>query len=97
MNKLIIAGAFALLATPAFAVPYCDVGPNSEGATADFGFGPIGEEESAKLAEQELHGEGIKAHDTRFWNGCIQTFVNVDGRDEMQFYDPNNLRRVPVN
>jgi len=98
MKALLLAGAFALLVTPAFAVPYCDVSPNmNDGASADYGFGPIGEEQSAELAEQQLRGDGIDAHQTRFWNGCIQTFVTVDGHDEMQFYDPNTLRRIPTN
>jgi hypothetical protein len=96
MKKLILAGAFALLVTPAFAVPYCDVSPTMDGKDADFGFGPIGEEQSAQLAEQQLRGEGIAAHDTRFWNGCIQTFVDVGGKDEMQFYNPDTLARMPV-
>lgn len=97
MKTLLLAGAFALLVTPALAVPYCDVGPANGDGNVDFGFGNIGEEQSAQVAEQMLRGEGIAAHQTRFWNGCIQTFVNVDGHEEMQFYDPGTLRRIPVN
>jgi hypothetical protein len=97
MKKLILAGAFALFVTPAFAVPMCDVGPKNADGMVDYGFGNVTEDESAQLAEQELHAAGINAHQTRFWNGCIQTFVTVDGREEMQFYDTTTLRRIPVN
>ena len=90
-----IALLLVLPASAAYAVPMCD-GPNfaEKDAMGNFVYS---EDQESQIAEQKLHSMGIDANNTRFWNGCIQTFVNVDGRDEMQFYDPNNLRRVPVN
>lgn len=96
MNKLALVGLFALLASPALAVPYCDV-TKLPGGNPDYGFGNVTEDEAAQRFEQELHGDGIDAHQTRFWNGCIQTFVTVDGKDVMKFYDPDTLRELPAN
>ncbi len=97
MKAFILATALALLVTPALAVPYCDLGQSKDGKV-DYGFGTtIGEQDSAARYEQMLNGEGIAAHDTRFWNGCIQTFVKVDGRDQMRFYNPDSLSEMPAN
>ena len=60
--------------------------------TIDYGFGPdCGRAVSRSSFEQKLNGDGIRGHQTRFWNGCIQTWVNVGGRDDMQFYDRDTL------
>ena len=100
MRKLILIGAIALLAMPAtaaFAVPMCD-GPTAlPDGMKDYGFGKQTEEEAATSFEQELVMKGIPAHQTRFWNNCIQTFVNVDGHDVMKFYDPATLAEIPPN
>ncbi len=93
MNKLLLAGLFVLIASPAFATPYCDVGQTNNGHT-DYGFGDIPEQDSAQRFEQELNAEGIAAHQTRFWNGCIQTFVTENGSDVMKFYDPSTLQEL---
>ena len=46
-------------------------------------------------AERTLRAYGVKgAHQTRWWNGCIQTFVPVDGHDVMKFYDPNTYQEI---
>ena len=96
MNKILLAGAFALLATSAFAAPYCNVDKQPNGQP-DYGFGPVTEDEAAQRFEQELHAAGIDAHQTRFWNGCIQTFVSENGKDVMKFYDPDSLSELPAN
>ena len=83
---------FALPAAPALAVPMCD-GPDIDHYDKD-GQPVYDEIDSAARHELELHGEGIDAHDTRWWNGCLQTFVTIDGRDVMKFYDPETLREV---
>jgi hypothetical protein len=44
--------------------------------------------------ERQLISAGIAAHQTRFWNGCLQTFVRVDGKEVMKFYDPGTLKEV---
>lgn len=89
------AALFALPATAALAVPRCD---NSGYAQVNSnGEWVVDEVKAGAQAEMDLRGAGIDAHMTRFWNGCIQTFVNVDGKDEMKFYDPTTLREVPVN
>jgi hypothetical protein len=44
--------------------------------------------------ERQLISAGIPAHQTRFWNGCLETFVKVDGKDVMKFYDPGTLKEV---
>lgn len=100
MRKLILIGAVALLAMPAtaaFAVPMC-ASPSVMGdGQKDYGFGIQTETEAATSFEQELNRQGIEAHQTRFWNNCIQTFVEVNGHTEMKFYDPLTLAEIPVN
>ena len=95
MKKIILLGALALLATPtaAWAFPMCD-GPPFDHVNAD-GTPQYDEMEMAQQAERELRAKGIDANMTRFWNGCIQTFVDDGtGHQEMKFYDPDSLREV---
>jgi hypothetical protein len=99
MKKLLVLGALALFSMPvtaALAVPMCD-GPHFD--LRDSNGNPIySEEDLALQAEQRLKAHGIDAHQTRFWNGCIQTFVNDgSGHDQMKFYDYDSLREIPVN
>jgi hypothetical protein len=95
MKKLILLGALALLASPtaAWAVPMCGGPPFDHfGADGKPQYDEIG---SAQEAEQELRAHGIDANQTRWWNGCIQTFVDDGtGHQEMKFYDPDTLREV---
>ena len=95
MKKIILLGALALLATPtaAWAFPMCD-GPPFDRVDAN-GRPEYDEIEMAQQAERELRARGIDANQTRFWNGCIQTFVDDgSGHQEMKFYDPDSLREV---
>jgi hypothetical protein len=95
MKKIILLGALALLASPtaAWAFPMCD-GPPFDHMNAD-GTPQYDEMAMAQQAEQELRAQGIDANQTRFWNGCIQTFVDDGtGHQEMKFYDPDTLREV---
>ncbi len=95
MKALILASAVALMVTPALAVPYCST-LREKGGLVDYGFGYETEQAAAARFEDMLRGEGVDAHQTRFWNGCIQTFVNVDGKEEMRFFDPSSLQEIPV-
>jgi hypothetical protein len=101
MRKLIVIPAVAMLAlstVPAWAVPMCD-GPrfeDNDGVHINLGFGLMTEEEAAQHAEMRLRMRGINANMTRFWNGCIQTFVREGGHDTMRFYDPDTLEEIPV-
>ena len=60
-------------------------------------FGKLTEDEAADLYEQQLNARGIKAQQTRFWSGCIQTFVRENGHISMRFYDPATLEEIPAN
>ena len=61
---------------------------------------PVHDEETmARDAETILRMRGVApgAHQTRWWNGCLQTFVSVDGHEVMKFYDPNTYKEVSLN
>jgi len=96
MKKIILLSALALLATPvtaAFAVPFCD-SPRFDLKDSQ-GNNIWSEEELAAEAEQRLRSHGIDANQTRFWNGCIQTFVDDGtGHQVMKFYDYDTLAEV---
>lgn len=91
---LILAGG--LLSTVALAVPMCD-GPRFDKLDAN-GRPVYDEEFLARQAELHLRQMGIDANETRFWNGCIQTFVRDEtGHETMRFFDPDTYREVPIN
>jgi len=96
MKKIILLSTLALLATPvtaAFAVPFCD-SPRFDLKDSQ-GNNIWSEEELAAEAEQRLRSHGIDANQTRFWNGCIQTFVDDGaGHQVMKFYDYDTLAEV---
>ena len=98
MRKFLAMGALALFlspATAALAVPTCD-GPDFSELDSS-GHYRYSEPDESAFAEQRLNAMGIDASSTRFWNGCIQTFVRENGHTTMRFYDPDTLREVPVN
>jgi hypothetical protein len=99
MKKLALLATLALLASPvtaALAVPMCD-GPRFDEVDAN-GHPLYNEEFMAQQAELHLRQMGIDANETRFWNGCIQTFVRDEtGHETMRFYDPDTYREVPIN
>jgi len=96
MKKIILLSTLALLATPvtaAFAVPFCD-SPRFDLKDSQ-GNNIWSEEELAAEAEQRMRSHGIDANQTRFWNGCIQTFVDDGtGHQIMKFYDYDTLAEV---
>ena len=49
------------------------------------------------MLENRLRSEGIDVHNSRLWNGCLQTFETVGGRDVMKFFDPDSLAELPAN
>ena len=85
--------AFALLAStvmaaPAFAAPVCsgnfalDDEWHTEAELNDFNL-------------NLLRSAGVDAVRAEVWGGCIRAWVRVsDGSEEMQIYEPLNLRRV---
>ena len=95
--RSVLAIAFIALATPALAVPMCYV-PRPGAPVIQFSIviGKLTEADRAAFYQQQLRARGIDASDTRFWNGCIQTFVTENGRFTMRFYDPWTLEEVPV-
>jgi len=98
MKRLLFLGAVALLsipAAPALAVPMCG-GPPIDHFDRH-GQPQYDEEGSAYLAEMELRAHGIDANMTRWWNGCLQTFVHENGREVMKFYDPDTYEEIPAN
>ncbi|MBN9306807.1 MULTISPECIES: hypothetical protein [unclassified Devosia] len=95
-KNLVLLSALVLFASPApavLAVPMCDGPPfdhfNADGTPA---YDEIG---AAENAERRLRARGIDANMTRFWNGCIQTFVDDgSGHQQMKFYDYDSLREL---
>ena len=98
MKKIMLLGLVALFVSPvvpALAVPMCSPPVDSYDKDGLPIFDEIG---AAITAERELRSMGIDAHDTRFWNGCIQTFVDDgSGHQVMKFYDYDSLREIPTN
>lgn len=99
MKNLLVLSALLFLASPvtsALAVPMCD-GPRFD--QFDSKGLPINDEEFlARQAELHLQQMGIDANETRFWNGCIQTFVRDEsGHQTMRFFDPDSYREIPIN
>lgn len=99
MRKSVFAATLILaagLSTAALAVPMCD-DPRFDKLDAN-GRPLYDEEFLARQAELHLRQMGIDANETRFWNGCIQTFVgDGTGHQKMRFFDPDSYREVPIN
>jgi len=79
---------FVATAIPAMAVPACsgsfalDMDYYTEADLNDFNL-------------DLLRSIGVDAVRAEIWGGCIRAFVKLpDGSEEMQFYEPLNLRRV---
>ena len=78
----------ATAASPALAVPACS------------GSFALSLERHSETRVNELNLDllrsiGVDATRTEIWGGCIRAWVRTaDGREEMQFFEPLNLRRV---
>lgn len=78
----------AAAASPALAVPACS------------GSFALSLERHSETRVNELNLDllrsiGVDATRTEIWGGCIRAWVRTaDGREEMQFFEPLNLRRV---
>ncbi len=98
MRALLAIVLAAVGVSPALATPDCTVPRGGPGL--NFGFelqiGKMSEQERAQFYEQQLNARGIRAQQTRFWSGCIQTFVVENGHVSMRFYDPYTLDEIPV-
>ena len=83
--------AFAALvatAAPALAVPACS---GSFALSRDL----YSEADINKANLEQVRSLGIDATRAEMWGGCIRVWVRgPDGNEEMQFYEPTNLRRV---
>lgn len=93
MKKVILISVLALLSTPilsAGAAPFCDTPRNKDNMFT--------EAELAQQAERDLRRMGIEATNTRFWNGCIQTFVkDENGKTVIKYYNPDSYAELPTN
>lgn len=96
--RVMLAMLLTSLALPAVAAPMC-YAPRGGGPVIQFSIeiGKLTEADRAAFYEQQLRARGIDARDTRFWQGCIQTFVTENGHFTMRFYDPWTLQEVPLN
>ena len=79
--------ATALLAGPALAVPAC----SGSFALDDEWYT---ESDINEFNLNLLRGIGVDVTRAEIWGGCIRAWVRVNGREEMQFYEPIGLRRV---
>ena len=79
---------FTAAASPALAVPAC---------SGSFALS-LERHSEARVNEVNLdllRSIGIDATRAEIWGGCIRAWVRTaDGREEMQFFEPLNLRRV---
>lgn len=78
----------AAAAAPALAVPAC---------SGSFALS-LERHSEARVNEVNLdllRSIGVDATRAEIWGGCIRAWVRTaDGREEMQFFEPLNLRRV---
>ena len=96
MKTLALTIMLALIASPALAVPTCYTPRSGSIVVFEFEIGKFSETDRARFYEMRLRSMGIDAAQTRFWNGCVQTFVTENGKFSMRFYDPWTLEEVPV-
>lgn len=96
MIRPLLAAAFALLATPVLAAPFCHAPRGGNVVVFEMEIGRLSETDRAQFYEMRLRALGIDAARTRLWNGCIQTFVTENGRFTMRFYDPWTLEEIPL-
>ena len=79
---------FTAASSPALAVPAC---------SGSFALS-LERHSEARVNEVNLdllRSIGIDATRAEIWGGCIRAWVRTaDGREEMQFFEPLNLRRV---
>lgn len=79
---------FAAAAAPALAVPACS-------GTFALDMDYYTEADLNEFNLTLLRSIGVDAVRAEIWGGCIRAFVRLpDGSEEMQFYEPLNLRRV---
>ena len=94
--RVLLALAFTAFALPAMAAPMCYAPRGGHVIQFSIEIGKLGEADRAAFYEQQLRARGYDARDTRFWQGCIQTFVTVNGHFTMRFFDPYTLEEIPV-
>lgn len=90
--------AFALMFAAVLPAQAAFCVDDDSAVTLEFGlrFGaPYTEQERNDLDLMRLRQDGVDATRVERWNGCIRAFVRKpEGGEEMQFFDPNNYRRV---
>ena len=83
----------ALMATAAMAAPAMAAAACSGSFALDKEWHT--EQEINDYNKTLLRGIGVDVVEAEIWGGCIRAFVRTaDGREEMQFFEPNGLRRV---
>ncbi len=82
----------AASAAPALAAPFCT--DDRPGMSFSFTGRGYTESEINDLDLTRLRQMGVDATRVERWNGCIRAFVRNGSGEEMQFFDPNNFRRV---
>jgi hypothetical protein len=90
MNKSIALGLAlsALLATPTLAAPICS---GTFGLSREL----YSEDDINDYNYSMLRSKGVDVVRAEIWGGCIRAFViQADGREQMEFYEPTNFRRV---
>lgn len=97
VRSLIICAGLLLAGTaPVWAAPFCtdDRGGISIRFGNNIGTG-MSESELNAADLTELQRRGINATRVERWNDCIRAFVRQPGgNEEMQFFDPNTMRRI---
>lgn len=87
-----VATVLVALSAPAMAAPFCT--DDSIGLVVAFGENYT-DKDRETFDEMNLRQLGYDVTRVERWNGCIRAWVRVDGREEMQFFQPGSYR--PVN
>lgn len=45
---------------------------------------------------RQLQDNGVEATSVEEWNGLVRAYVDVDGRQVMQYFDPDTLAPVDI-
>ncbi|MET3926588.1 hypothetical protein [Devosia sp. 2618] len=92
---LVVVGLLASVA-PAMAGPMCFGSSSGVQVSVGAAFGgKFTEDDQNKFDQMRLNQMGIEATRVERWNNCIRAWVRqADGRETMEFYDPQSYERV---
>lgn len=102
IRPVLLAAAFATLATPALANPNCLGGSGGSGVTIKFGAsvgGRYTEQEQEVFDKMHLRQRGIRADWVeRTSSGCLKVIRrNELNHWVMEYYDPDTFEQKPLN